>query len=424
MTMNEPSWTDGRAVGTSETINDRGSASIEVKRWPTERPLFFLLLVLSALIWMGLAVSVVGLLYVLLLGLIFFLARVVFITHLRGNAVRLLPEQMPDLFYRVAEISGQLGLYPIPAAYVMQAGGSLNALATRFFASDFIVLFSDLLDACGDNTEARDMIIAHELGHLKAGHLRWRWFLLPGLFVPFVGSAYSRACEYTSDRYGMALCKNRDAGLRGLAILAGGGVLGRQVNLRALAGQREDLNSVWMKLGQWLATHPPIAHRLAALEPSLAEGKLRETRATLGALAFIGVVFVAPVLIGIWFSVKMWPEIKRGMGVSQQRAAFADQAPSVTENASIEQVKKGILDLVQVVEAERAQTHHLPMNVESLYEAWGTHRAGTSPPMDPFTGRRYGYETDGTTYWIWSTGPDPDGRGDDIVYSSGRGGGS
>jgi hypothetical protein len=86
-----------------------------------------------------------------------------------------------------------VGMEP-PAASLMLAGGSLNALATRFLGSDFIVLFSDLLEACGDNAAARDFIIAHELGHLRAGHLRWRRLLAPGMVVPFLGSAYSRAC--------------------------------------------------------------------------------------------------------------------------------------------------------------------------------------------------------------------------------------
>jgi hypothetical protein len=46
----------------------------------------------------------------------------------------------------------------------MQAGGNLNAFATRFRKANFVVLYSELLSACGDNTAARDMIIAHELG--------------------------------------------------------------------------------------------------------------------------------------------------------------------------------------------------------------------------------------------------------------------
>jgi hypothetical protein len=42
-----------------------------------------------------------------------------------------------------------------------------------------IVLYSDSLEACGDDTAARDVIIAQELGHISAGHVRSHWFLMP-----------------------------------------------------------------------------------------------------------------------------------------------------------------------------------------------------------------------------------------------------
>lgn len=58
--------------------------TVNVKRWPTERPLFVIVLLCAILLWILFTVSIVG---------------------------------------------------------------------------------SDLLEACGDNTEARDMIIAHKLGH-------------------------------------------------------------------------------------------------------------------------------------------------------------------------------------------------------------------------------------------------------------------
>lgn len=48
-------------------------------------------------------------------------------------------------------------------------------------------------------------MIAHEVGHLAAGHLKWNAFLSPFLFVPLLGTAYSRAREYTSDRCGLAV---------------------------------------------------------------------------------------------------------------------------------------------------------------------------------------------------------------------------
>ena len=117
-----------------------------------------------------LVVSIVGIAYAVLLGVFFFLAHLGFIAYLRGSAVRLSPEQLPEIHARVVAISQRLGLNEAPEAYLMQAGGSLNALATKLFSKNFIVLFSDLLEACEDDTAA-DFIIAHEIGHLKAGQI-------------------------------------------------------------------------------------------------------------------------------------------------------------------------------------------------------------------------------------------------------------
>ena len=161
--------------------------------------------------------------WVAMFGAFVFLGHVLFITHVRGSGVRLGPDQLPELHARVTTIAGSIGLERVPDVYLMQAGGALNALATRLFGTNFVILFSDLLDACGDNEAARDMIIAHELGHVKAGHVRWHWLLLPSMLVPFLAGALSRAREYTCDRFGLAGAGDLDGALLGLTILAAGG---------------------------------------------------------------------------------------------------------------------------------------------------------------------------------------------------------
>jgi Zn-dependent protease with chaperone function len=87
---------------------------------------------------------------------------------IRGNAVKLGPEQFPDIHATVLRQSQQLGLGRVPDVYLLQAGGVLNAFATRFMGTDFIVLYSDILEeAYEQNRETVDFVIAHELGHVK-----------------------------------------------------------------------------------------------------------------------------------------------------------------------------------------------------------------------------------------------------------------
>lgn len=269
---------------------------VRLQRWPSERPLRVAVFLVALLLWPVITASTVGRIYAIGFGIFFFLTHLAFIAHLRGSAVRLGPEQLPDLNRRVVELSARVGMEP-PAAYLMQAGGALNALATRFLRSDFIVLYSDLLGACGDNAAARDFIIAHELGHLRAGHLRWRWLLVPGLAVPFLGSAYSRACELTCDRLGFDASADPQRALDGLCILAAGAREGRRVSRRALVAQQADLKTGWMRVGRWLSSHPPIAERLAVLDPSLALHPPTDLAPRFLAVALVGLVYIVSLAV-------------------------------------------------------------------------------------------------------------------------------
>jgi len=365
-------------------------------------------------VWVMLAASILGILYAGLLGLFFFAAHLAFITHLRGNGVRLGPEQMPDLHARVVQLSERMGLKEPPEAYVVQAGGILNALATRFLRSNVIVLFSDLLDACGDNEAARDFIVAHELGHLHAGHLKWRWFILPGLVVPFLGTTWSRACEYTCDRYGMSFSDDPERALDGLCILAAGGRHGPHVNRRALVAQRGDLQTGLMRLGVWLSTHPPIADRLVALDRSLGppiSGRVAAARA----LAVIALIVAVPTVVGVGALRRMWPRIQQMVAESQAAATTPEPA---TEDPRRAHVERGILSLVEAAEQFRAQQGQPPASRPELYAYWSSLHPEEAEPVDPWTRGRYRYERDGEHYLIRSTGPDAALSDDDLYYSS------
>lgn len=300
----------------------RSAAPIDVKRWPSELPLFAACLVASTAIYALLIVSIIGAVYIAFFALVFFLAHAAFVAHVRGSAVRLGPQQFPDLHRRVEEIARRFGMTKVPDAYLMQAGGVLNAFATRFLGLDVIVLFSNLLDACGDNEAARDMIIAHELGHIRAGHTRLRWLVTPASLVPFLGSALSQAREYTCDRYGLAGAGDKAGALLGLTILAAGATHAPRVNQQALALQREDLDTGWLTIGAWMSTHPPLSKRLAALEPALLAGlrpsRTGRIRASI-IVGLIGLVWLAGIVaLFLWFP-KYLKEIQRETQRQRQR---------------------------------------------------------------------------------------------------------
>jgi Zn-dependent protease with chaperone function len=273
------------------------NSPIAVERWPSELPLLALCIVVSIGLWIVAVVSVVGLAYAAMLALFFFVLRLSLVAHLRGSSIKLGPEQFPDLHARVAQFAGRMGMDRVPDTYIMQSGGALNAFAMRFLGANFVVLFSQLLDACGDDEAARDMIIAHELGHIHAGHVRLQWLIIPAGIVPFLGTALSRAREYTCDRYGLAGAGNSAGAVRGLTILAAGPNHAARVNLAAFARQHADINTGLMTIGEWFGTHPPLTKRIAQLDPALATHAGRSRAGAMRAAAILLLVLL-PVVIG------------------------------------------------------------------------------------------------------------------------------
>lgn len=270
------------------------TAPIKVEPHGAENPLKIALIVISIIIWALFIISIIGILYAVVLGVVFFIGHLSLIVHLRGSSVKLGPQQMPGLYKRVVTLSNRIGLKKVPDAYLVQSGGVLNAFATKFGSRNFIALYSDMVRSCGDNMDALDFIIGHELGHLHRGHLRWRPLKAPAMIIPFLGSAYYRSCEYTCDRYGKASCGDHSKCLDGLCLLASGARYAPSLNRRQFVCQTEDLNTVLMKFGSWFASHPPLAKRAAALEPDLAPKNQNETVATAGALLLVVLLILAP----------------------------------------------------------------------------------------------------------------------------------
>lgn len=311
----------------------RSSGTVRVERWPSELPLLAICLVVSVAIYLVLIVTIVGIAYVAAFAVFLFLAHAALVAYVRGSAVRLGPQQFPDLHLRVEEIAHRIGLARVPDAYLMQAGGTLNAFATRFLGLDVIVLYSDLLKACGGNEAARDMIIAHELGHIKAGLTRLRWLIAPASLIPLLGSALSRSREYTCDRYGLAGAGDTSGALLSLTILSAGGKHAPLVNQQALARQREDLDTGWLTIGEWLGSHPPLSKRLAALEPALLTGVRPSWTGRIRALAIVGTIALVVVGGGTWLALKFpayWRELQRQSGMRPPPQAPYRQAPTDT----------------------------------------------------------------------------------------------
>jgi Zn-dependent protease with chaperone function/type II secretory pathway pseudopilin PulG len=234
-------------------------------RHPNETPLFVIGAVFSTLVWIALIFSIVGIFYGVI-GVVFTLvAHALFLANIKGNGVRVSARQFPELDARCQRAAQALGLQGAPDVYLIQAGGALNAFATKLLTRKFMVIYSDLADECEDPRQL-DFVIGHEMGHLAAGHLRWNAFRWPFMMMPWLGAAYLRAREYTSDRCGYAFVGDVESSMRGLVVLAAGGKHAAKADLPAFMEQRLETGSFWSAVLELVSSHPYLCKRVAALQ--------------------------------------------------------------------------------------------------------------------------------------------------------------
>jgi Zn-dependent protease with chaperone function len=254
----------------------KSTASLSSLVSKKERAYYVLMVVLSLTVYGGGAYALVlfpeylatassMLVYIPIVALSIFFARGMMMGSLRGNAVHVTPRQLPKIHDIAKRHAATLGLKKLPEIFVLQSNGILNAFATRFLGRNFVVLFSDVLGVAEARGEsAVGFVVAHELAHLRRGHLQHRWLTLPArVLIPYLGPAYSRACEYTCDRFA-AHCQP-DGAVDGLLVLAAGRELYRDIDAKEYARQVETQKGFFVNRAELMATHPHLPKRVAAL---------------------------------------------------------------------------------------------------------------------------------------------------------------
>lgn len=201
------------------------------------------------------------LLYAVMLIIAFIFLFGIRIGHIKGNGVKVTSQQFPQIDVIVENQYQKLGLARKPDVYILQSGGILNAFATRFVGTNYIVLFSELVDAAlEEDPNVLEFVIAHELGHLKRNHGPKQLWTFPGNIIPFLAPAYSRACEYTCDNIGAALAPK---GVKnGLQMLAAGPKLFKKVNTKEMIRHNYNRTGFWFWFAEKVSTHPHLCKRL------------------------------------------------------------------------------------------------------------------------------------------------------------------
>jgi Zn-dependent protease with chaperone function len=161
--------------------------------------------------------------------------RIDYISHV-GGSIRVGPGQMSKHYAMLRECCDILDV-PEPELYVMQ--GDVNAF-TSGHNHPFIILKTGLLELL-DNDDEVMFVIAHELGHIKCGHVLYNQMAraispvleIVGGSVPvvgkFVGSGieaglltWSRRSELSADRAGLLVMQDPAPCISALMKMAGG----------------------------------------------------------------------------------------------------------------------------------------------------------------------------------------------------------
>jgi Zn-dependent protease with chaperone function len=241
--------------------------------YPHERTLGAITMVLGILVWLALIVGTLGvaLIFMVIAFVIYLFAHSALIAHLKGNGVELAPDQFPDLHAQFIACCERLQLAHRPRAFILNGGGVLNAFATKFLRTEFVVLLSDTVDAMDPHPDGVRFYLGHELGHLRMKHLRAAFLRAPVLWLPLLGAAYSRARESTCDRHGRACCTSPEHAARAMAALAAGSRRWQQLEVAAFERQAVQSSGFWMSFHELTSGYPWLTKRVVrVMDPNAA----------------------------------------------------------------------------------------------------------------------------------------------------------
>lgn len=272
-----------------------------------EKRYYVLALIFSIAVYLALFVTIIFIAIIPILILLPLFAQAIMLATIRTNGVRITPRQFPEVFEIAQEQCAKMGFATVPDIYIMESSGVLNAFASRFFGRNMVVLYSDLCEILQTGGEKElAFIISHELAHIKRNHLTKQLLIIPALWFPFIGEAYSRACEYTCDRMAAHFTNDAESAMNGLTILAIGKTLYKRVDREQYLMQSSYEKGFFVWLAEKLSTHPPLPKRIHAIQQFAGiptEIVFKSTRRFGAIIAVIAVLVLAGSIgIGVTFS--------------------------------------------------------------------------------------------------------------------------
>lgn len=181
-----------------------------------------------------------------------------------GNSMRVHSNQFPEINEIFINCAKKLNISKANL-YITQ-DPTLNAHAIGLNTCS-VVLSSALVEQF-DSREL-EFVIAHELGHFKAGHTKISSLFIPldfgNMFSSLIFGIWQRKSEYSADQCGLVVTKKLEPAINAILKITVGGKLFEKLNVDGFIAQMKKADNFSVKLGELLGSHPVATNRVKNL---------------------------------------------------------------------------------------------------------------------------------------------------------------
>jgi Zn-dependent protease with chaperone function len=215
--------------------------------------------------------------YLIYLFVFIFISINLTYAYYRSMSIRITPWNFPEVYEMIDTYCKKLGM-ETPEAYLMNSNGVMNAMSTFIVRKQYLEIDVDLFEVA--YREHHDMdtlgfVIAHELSHIYYRHAHFGVYMSTCISysIPVIGSALSRAREYSCDRLAQRITDNY--GVDAMMALIAGKHLYKQVDMEDYIMQAQHAkNGFFITLYNLTSSHPIMSKRVLALLEGKGSGKL------------------------------------------------------------------------------------------------------------------------------------------------------
>ena len=327
----------------SAEINEKVHSS-KLRIGKRERVFFTMLLISTLVTVCGLIVALftLGIIGIVLLVTVLVLLGIIWtwqlvrVSTIRAEGILLSEQQQPLVYEQLRQDAERLGFWKVPEVIVTQHKTIKRPRTIGLFQKYMLVLPTGYpVDA----TTRFELI--RELVHLKQNHEEKQMLLLLGSWIPFLRSAYLRACEETADRVALA-CLPEEERVPALVRSVVGPVSWQTLNLPVYIDQKQQAMSFAATLSELFRNQSSVSHRLtfAGLDTPRKQSARAASAVivSLSCLVLAGLIFVATE-----FKVPQW--ITDGVSSVEQQTAKED----LGESKLMAAIQKGSLKEIEAL---------------------------------------------------------------------------